>query len=136
MSRENRLMCFLKIMHEKGAVGADNAEIAALRLCNGLKVLGYCDELEKRGITEKLIDCLCEEKMAFAAVIKTKHDEEELWKRPRVYSNGNEFVPSGRYHCEAEELLMWSETSLRAPLAEQVCNRMLKLFQKYFGMAP
>ncbi len=136
MSWNGRLLAFLKIMREKGCKDTDNTKICSLRLANGLKVLAYCDELEKRGYAERLIDSLCEEKMAFAASIRTEKDEEELWKGPKVYFNGADFVPTGRYHCEAEELLAWSETSLKAPLRAEAVDRMTTLFQKYFGEIP
>ena len=133
MGNMSRLLCFMDIMRNSGVENGDREKVLALRIANGLKVLAYCDEFEKKGFTEKIVDALCKEKLLFAASIKTKGDEKELWKGPRMYSNGNELVPVGKYHSEAEELLIWSEVSHRVPLSEEAVNRMSLLFHKYFG---
>lgn len=136
MSRASRFVCFMNTMRKDDSKDADECKMLALRLANGLRVLNYCDEFERRGFAEQIVDALCKEKMAFAAVLRTKGDEKEFWKGPRVYSNGNELVPSGRYHSEAEELLIWSEVMSVVPLEKQANDRIMMLFRKYFGELP
>lgn len=133
MSNMSRLAYFMDIMKNSGDESGDGEKIFALRMTNGLRILAYCDAFEKEGFAEKIVDALCEEKLSFAASIRTRSDKEELWKGPRVYSNGNELVPVGKYHSEAEELLIWSEVFQRVPLRGEAADRMSLLFRKYFG---
>lgn len=136
MSNMSRLLRFVDIMRNSGDGSEDGGKVFALRMANGLRVLAYCDTFEEKGFAEKLVDALCEEKLLFAASIRTKGDEEELWEGPRVHSNGNELVPVGKYHSEAEELLIWSEVFQRVPLRGEAADRMSLLFRKYFGEMP
>lgn len=136
MSSMSRLLRFVDIIRNSGDESVGGEKVFVLRMANGLRILAYCDAFEKEGFAEKIVDALCEEKLMFAASIKTRSDEEELWKGPRVHSNGNELVPVGKYHSEAEELLVWSEVFQRVPLRGEAADRMSLLFRKYFGEMP
>ena len=57
----------------------------------------------------------------------TKQEINEIMKACKPVYNGNEITVNSPYHVPAEELLMWSATSLKAPLIPEATQRMLKL---------
>lgn len=62
----------------------------------------------------------------------TSKSELERIIKPRCpHFDGNKFVPD-EYHVPQEELIAWSETSLKAPLNQAGHNRYLELFQMIF----
>jgi len=81
-------------------------------------------------LTEKIIFAMTEKKLDFIVKAKTIKDIEEIEKVSVPYSNGNELVPSGPYHIEEEELLMFNFTSLKAPLTSKAYDRYVFLFKK------
>ena len=58
MGNMSRLLCFMDIMRNSCVENGDREKVLALRIANGLKVLAYCDEFEKKGFTEKIVDAL------------------------------------------------------------------------------
>ena len=65
------------------------------------------------------------------ATSKTAMEEILLPSAPRYF--GGRFQPKTEYHSEAEEMILWSFTSLRGPLISEGFDRYLELFNKYFG---
>lgn len=85
-----------------------------------------------RGFLKDLVLTICEKKIAFIHQARTKKDIEEILALPKVRFNGREVVPTGKYHVPEEELLVWSITSLEAPLNECGFKRYKKLFREVF----
>ena len=48
MGNMSRLLCFMDIMRNSCVENGDREKVLALRIANGLKVLAYCDEFEKK----------------------------------------------------------------------------------------
>jgi len=51
---------------------------------------------------------------------------------PKPHYNGNEIVAIGKYHIPEEELIIWSHTSLKAPLNRHGFERMMELMKQIF----
>lgn len=62
---------------------------------------------------------------------KTKAELEEIIKPSTPRYSGGAFYPGSFYHVEEEELILWSRTSLKAPLIPQEYKRYQELFEKY-----
>ena len=102
-------------------------KLTALFRVGGI-VRGYASEFK----IEKLLRSICAKKIAFILEATTKKEIEEILQPPKNHYNGNEVIPSGRFHIPEEELLMWSYTSLRAggPLNDAGFKRYMKLFRE------
>lgn len=85
-----------------------------------------------RGFLKYLVLTICEKKIAFIHQARTKKDIEEILSFSKIRFNGREVVPAGKYHVPEEELLVWSMTSLEAPLNEYGFKRYKKLFREVF----
>ena len=68
-----------------------------------------------------------QKKMAMLQKAKTKGELQEISKPPKPVYNGNGFTP-GKYDTEEEEVLLWSLTSLQAPLNDPAYKRYEELF--------
>ncbi len=88
-------------------------------------------QYEKEGFLPELVETVFCKKADFIMMAKTKTELEEIVKPsiPR-YSGGN-FYPGNSYHVEEDELILWSKTSLKAPLIPQGYKRYQELFEKY-----
>ena len=95
------------------------------------KMRGIAAQYEEDGFLPELVETVFCKKTAFIMKAKTKAELEEIIK-PRVprYSGGI-FYPGNLYHVEEEELILWSKTSLKAPLISQGYKRYQELFEKY-----
>ena len=67
---------------------------------------------------EEIILGFVQKKTAMLQDAKTKCELQEISKPPKPIYNGNGFTP-GKYDTEEEEMLVWSLTSLKAPLNSQ-----------------
>ena len=61
MGNMSRLLCFMDIMRNSCVENGDREKVLALRIANGLKVLAYCDEFERRDLQKRLLT-LCARK--------------------------------------------------------------------------
>lgn len=86
-----------------------------------------------RGFLNWLIDAIAEKRYKFIVESTTKADIDAALK-PSIptYSCG-QFYPKSKYHIEEEELIVWSETSLRGVLIPDAYKRYMALFDKYIG---
>ena len=71
--------------------------------------------------------------MLTSCIRNIKAELEEIVKPSRPRYSGGIFYPGNLYHVEEEELLLWSKTSLKAPLILQGYVRYQELFEKYVG---
>lgn len=82
---------------------------------------------QERGMLEKIILGFVQKKTAMLQKAKTKGELQEISKPPKPVYNGNGFTP-GKYDTEEEEMLVWSLTSLQAPLNDPAYKRYEELF--------
>lgn len=88
----------------------------------GYKKLGYIDRLVN-GIAEKRIA------MIMKATTKTEMDSVMTPKAPHY--NGAHFIPD-EYNIPEEEMIVWSQISLKGPLIEAGYKRYAELFTEFF----
>lgn len=86
---------------------------------------------EQRGYSEKLIGAIAEQKGQMIITTTTKAEMEKVLHPSAPHYNGNEFVPD-KYLIPEEELICWSETSLRGPLIRPAMKRYMELFQRLY----
>ena len=96
------------------------------------KAGGIAKSYEKEFMNDRLSNVICAKKIAFILEATSKKEIDEILKFPKVHYNGNEVVPSGRFHIIEEELLLWSRTSLYSTLHRAGFDRYVKLFKEVF----
>ena len=77
---------------------------------------------QERGMLEEIILGFVQKKTAMIQKAKTKGELQEISKTPKPIYNGNGFT-AGKYDTEEEEVLLWSLTSLQAPLNDPAYKR-------------
>ena len=77
---------------------------------------------QERGMLEEIILAFVQKKTGMLQKAKTKGELQEISKPPKPVYNGNGFTP-GKYDTEEEEMLVWSLTSLQAPLNDPAYKR-------------
>ena len=82
---------------------------------------------QERGMLEEIILAFVQKKTGMLQKAKTKGELQEISKPPKPVYNGNGFTP-GKYDTEEEEMLVWSLTSLQAPLNDPAYKRYEELF--------
>lgn len=82
---------------------------------------------QERGMMEKLIFGFARKKTRMLEKANTKGELQEIGRPPKPVYNGNGFTP-GKYDTEEEEMLVWSLTSLKAPLNDPAYKRYEELF--------
>lgn len=82
---------------------------------------------QERGMLEELILGFVRKKTGMIEKAKTKGELQEISKPPKPVYNGNGFT-AGKYDTEEEEMLVWSLTSLQAPLNDPAYKRYEELF--------
>lgn len=95
------------------------------------KMRGIVAQYEEDGFLPELVETVFCKKTAFIMKAKTKAELEEIVKPSTPRYSGGTFYPSNPYHVEEEELILWSKTSLKAPLISQGYKRYRELFEKY-----
>ncbi len=97
------------------------------------KMRGITAQYEKEGFLPELIETVFCKKADFLMEAKTKAEIEEILKPSTPTYSGGNFQPGNQYHVEEEELILWSKTSLKAPLIPEAQKRYQELFEKYVG---
>lgn len=91
----------------------------------------YLLHYREHGYTPELIDKIAEKKCEMILKATTKTEMERIIHPRCPHYNGNEFVPD-EYSIPEEELIAWSEASLRAPLNNAGVKRYISLFKEIF----
>jgi len=86
---------------------------------------------EQRGYLDRLIIAIGEKKAEMILATTSKAAMEKLLKPSCPHYTGAGFVP-GEYSVPEEELICWSETSLRGPLTNHAHKRYMALFREVF----
>ena len=95
------------------------------------RLRGIIDGYEGDGLLPELIETVFCKKADFIMKARTKAELEEIVKPSIPRYSGGTFYPGNSYHVEEEELILWSKTSLKAPLIPQGYKRYQELFEKY-----
>ncbi len=115
---------FLDEREEKGNIL--NERLCALR---NLHQIAY--SYQKEGFLPELVEAFFVKKAGFICKAKSKAELTEILKPSQPHFNGNHIVPDNSiYYSEEEELLLWSRTSLLAPLIDVGYERYKELFYK------
>lgn len=113
------------------AVSDDPERICDLRLWAIKEMQQYLWHYKKLGYMPKLLCAIARKKCEMLLTLTTKAEIERLIKPRSPQYNGNQFIPD-KFSIPEEELICWSETSLRAPLNEAGFKRYLELFRQVF----
>ena len=92
------------------------------RQLNYYKSLGYID---------RLLYAIAEKKGKMIMETSSKTEMEKVLRPHAPHYNGNEFFPD-KYNVLEEELICWSETSLKSPLNDAGNKRYMQLFSEVF----
>lgn len=85
----------------------------------------------ERGYQDKLINAIAEKKSEMIMRTTTKAEMEKVLHAPAPHYTGAGFV-TDQYCVPEEELVGWSETSLRGPLIPAGLKRYMELFKLVF----
>lgn len=120
--------CMAELFLDEGC----NEKIRNLRFEALQYVYVRAQDYLQKGFLPELVEAFFVKKIGMIPQISSKN-EKEVFRNPSVpVYNGNGFVPSGNpFYVEEEELLLWSETSLKGPLIPAGYARYMELFQKY-----
>lgn len=97
------------------------------------KIRGIVARYEEENFLPELVKTVFCKKADFLMEAKTKAEIEEILKPSTPKYSGGTFYPGNQYHVEEEELILWSKTSLKAPLIPEAQKRYQELFEKYVG---
>lgn len=86
---------------------------------------------QRLGIVPGLLCAIARKKGEIIWGITTKAEMERVAYPHVPYYDGNKFIPD-KYCIPVEEMICWSETSLRAPLNEAGSKRYMELFAQIF----
>lgn len=121
------IQTFVEIMFDEKA--AD--DIKSLRFNGLIKLSNYLQYYKSLGYVENLINEIAAKKAKMIMQVKSKSEMDKILKPSCPYFNGSQFIPN-EYNVIEEELICWSETSLRAPLSEIGFKRYIELFNILF----
>lgn len=98
-----------------------------------MQLQGILKHYEKLGYKPNLICKIAEKKGAMIRTVTTKSEMLKLLKPDCPCYDGNKFV-AGKYNVPEEELIGWSEVSLKGggPLMDIACKRYLELFKQVY----
>lgn len=121
------IQTFVEIMFDKKA----SDDIKSLRFNGLIKLSNYLQYYKSLGYVENLINEIAAKKAKMIMQVKSKSEMDKILKPSCPYFNGSQFIPN-EYNVIEEELICWSETSLRAPLSEIGFKRYIELFNIVF----
>ena len=95
------------------------------------QVQDYLHHYEVLGYMPGFLCVIAEKKCRYIMAATTKADMEQIIKPHCPYYDGNRFIP-GPYSIPEEEMICWSETSMKEPLTSVGLGRYLELFHQVF----
>lgn len=110
------------------AASDDSEKICNLRLWAVKEMQQYLWHYKELGYMPKLLCAIARKKCEMLLTLTTKAEIERLVRPQCPQYDGNQFIPN-KYSIPEEELILWRETSLRAPLNEVGYQRYRELFQ-------
>ena len=95
------------------------------------QVQDYLHHYEVLGYMPGLLCVIAEKKCRYIMAVTTKADMEQIIKPHCPHYDGNRFIP-GPYSIPEEEMICWSEISMKEPLTSVDLGRYLELFHQVF----
>ncbi len=95
------------------------------------QVQDYLHHYEVLGYMPGFLCVIAEKKCRYIMAATTKADMEQIIKPHCPHYDGNRFIP-GPYSIPEEEMICWSETSMKEPLTSVGLGRYLELFHQVF----
>ena len=124
-------LCLLTFIAETLACDSVSDKVRELRL-NALKQLqSYLNHYKKLGYMDTLLNAIAEKKGRMILQTSSETEMNKLLKPHCPHFDGVNFIPD-KYHVPEEELICWSETSLKAPLNHNGFKRYAELFKQVF----
>lgn len=106
-------------------------KVLKLRLDALTKLMGQLRLYKERGFLEELLCAIAEKKGKFILEATSKTEMERIITPRAPHFDGNRFIPD-KYSIPEEELIAWSETSLKGPLVAEAFDRYRELFSIIF----
>lgn len=88
--------------------------------------------LDFGGSNPVLIETIYKKKLLQIMEADNAEDIKLILAHPKVRFNGCEIVADNKWVLPEEELIAWSNTSLKAPLSQEGVDRYMKLFKEVF----
>jgi hypothetical protein len=107
-------------------------KVRVLRFDGVRQLKGIAETYADKGYVERIITEIWLHKIPFVLNAKSKTEMKEILKPSKPRYDGGEFTSNSPYHSETEEMLLWSLTSLHAPLISAGFERYMSLFKKFF----
>ena len=118
--------CYAEVLADDIPKRARELRFAAIR-----KLQKYLITYQNNGYDQRLIDAIAKKKCEMISTITSKSEMDLLIKPRCPYFDGNRFIPD-KFMVPEEELICWSETSLRAPLRSEAFERYMELFGQVY----
>ena len=112
-------------------VGDKPKRIQALQFSALRQLQARLHYYDQRGYSDKLINAIAEKKAEMIMQTTTKTEMDKVLHAPAPHYTGGGFV-TDQYCVPEEELIGWSETSLRGPLIPAGMKRYMELFKAVF----
>lgn len=125
------MMFFFFFIKRAEAVLNAEDKLAGERLAAAAKVMQYARIYQEDGILIWLVDRVLEKKLGWIKAAHTKAELAEIVKPSVPHYTGGGFS-EGKYHVREEEMLLWSQASLQAPLNRIGYERYMELFREFF----
>lgn len=106
-------------------------QVRTLRFTAMKEVQKYLRHYQELGYVSQLISAIAEKKCELICTVTSKTEMDKVIKPHCPHYDGNKFVPD-KYSIPEEELICWSQTSLRAPLNDVGFKRYMELFKEVF----
>ena len=91
---------------------------------------------KRENIDSSLIRTIFEKRMDMIRKATTVAELKRITHPKPPHYNGNHFLPANEYAIPEEELILWSITSLKAPLNHMAFERYMELFCQIYGALP
>ena len=125
---ENYMTVIISCIAEIAASGAAE-RVKKLRLDAIRSLQRYLRYYRQLGYMPKLLYAIAEKKGRMIGSITSKSEMEQVIRPRCPHYDGNRFIPNA-YSVPEEELICWSETSLKAPLNAAGFQRYMELFKQ------
>lgn len=109
--------------------GEMSDKLRELRFSAAMTLRGYLNRYKKHNYLDKLLVGIAEKKSKMIMEITSKSEMDKMLHPHAPTYDGVKFIPN-KYLVPEEELICWSETSLRAPLNEAAFKRYMELFEQ------
>lgn len=92
---------------------------------------GQLEHYKKLGYIDRLLNGIAEKRVAMIMKTTTKTEMERVMAPKAPHYNGAQFI-TDEYHIPEEEMIAWSQVSLKGPLIEAGYKRYMELFKEFF----